>query len=247
VDVPTELARLVNRAAQEGSFILVPSFAVGRTQELLYLLNRLWTAGRAPRIPVFVDSPMAVSIIPIFLRYPEEHDVDMAELMDAERCPLEGPNVRYIHSRDQSKALNDASGPGIILAGSGMANGGRIRHHLLNRVSDPKTTVLFVGFQGEGTPGRALLEGAEMFRAFGWEVPVRARIERLDALSAHADRGEMLRWLRGFEAAPRRTFLVHGEPAARQALQAKILAELGWNVHRPDLHEEVDISAPPNA
>jgi metallo-beta-lactamase family protein len=241
VDVNQELARLVNRAAQERSYILVPSFAVGRTQELLYLLNRLWDAGKAPRIPVYVDSPMAVSIIPIFLRYPEEHDVDMAELMDAQNSPLEGPNVRYVHSRDQSKALNDAAGPGIIIAGSGMANGGRIRHHLLNRVSDPKTTVLFVGYQGEGTPGRALLEGAETYRAFGWEVPVSARIERLDALSAHADRGEILRWLRGFDEPPRRTFLVHGEPVARQALQAKILAELGWNVHRPDLHEEAEL------
>jgi metallo-beta-lactamase family protein len=243
VDVNAELARLVSRAAQERSFILVPSFAVGRTQELLYLLNRLWESGQAPNIPVYVDSPMAVSIIPIFLRYPDEHDVDMAELMNAHTCPLEGPNVRYVHSRDQSKALNDAAGPGMIIAGSGMANGGRIRHHLLNRVSDPTTTVLFVGYQGEGTPGRALLEGAQVYRGFGWEVPVRARMERLDALSAHADRTEMLHWLGHFTEPPRRTFLVHGEPVARQALQAKILAEKpGWNVHRPDLHERVELT-----
>jgi metallo-beta-lactamase family protein len=124
-----------------------------------------------------------------------------------------------------------------------MANGGRIRHHLLQRISDPKTTVLFVGYQGEGTPGRALLEGATTFRAFGWEVPVRARMERLDALSAHADRGEILHWLGLFKEPPKRTFLVHGEPEARLALENKINAELqGWNVYRPAFHEEVGLA-----
>lgn len=241
VDVSGTLERLIRRAVTENGFILIPSFAVGRTQEVLYLLNRLWNSGSVPRIPVWVDSPMAVSIIPLFVRYPKEHDLEMSQLVDAEHNPLEGPNVKFVHSRDESKALNKVNGPGIIIAGSGMANGGRIRHHLLNRISDPTTTVLFVGYQGEGTPGRAIQQGAERFRAFGWEVPIRAHIERIDALSAHADRNEMLRWLGQFQEAPRRTFLVHGEPEARQALQAKILAELGWDVYRPDLHERVDL------
>lgn len=242
VDVLDFLERLVKRAAQERSFILSPSFAIGRTQELLYLLNKLWSEGRAPEIPVWVDSPMAVSAVPLFLKYPEEHDLEMSALMDRDRNPLEGPNVRFVHSREESKSLNDRKGPGMIIAGSGMANGGRIRHHLLNRISNPTTTVLFVGYQGEGTPGRALLEGAEDFRAFGWEVPVRARMERIDALSAHADRSEILHWLGQFEEAPRRTFLVHGEPQARQALEQKIRAELGWNTHRPEFHEEVTLA-----
>lgn len=242
VDVLEHLERLVKRAAAERSFILSPSFAIGRTQELLYLLNTLWTAGRAPRIPVWVDSPMAVSAVPLFLKYPEEHDLEMTALMDREHNPLEGPNVHFVQKREDSKALNDRKGPGMIIAGSGMANGGRIRHHLLNRISDPRTTVLFVGYQGEGTPGRAILEGATVFRAFGWEVPIRARAERIDALSAHADRSEILRWLGQFQEPPKRTFLVHGEPSAREALEAKIRAELGWNVYRPALHEEVTLA-----
>jgi len=239
VDPLVELDRIVERAIARRGWVLIPSFAIGRAQEVLYLLNTLWSDGRLARLPVYVDSPMASSAIPLFASHREEHDLEMASLMDAERCPFEGPNVHFVQSRDQSKALNEREGPGIIIAGSGMANGGRIRHHLVNRVSQPETTVLFVGYQGAGTPGRALLEGAETFRAFGWEVPVRARIERLDALSAHADRGEILRWLRGFRAAPRRTFLVHGEPDARAALETLIEAELGWDVHRPALGERV--------
>lgn len=241
VDVPAALEAIVRRAIEQRGFILIPSFAIGRAQEVLYLLNTLWSEGRIPDLPVYLDSPMAVSAIPLFVRHTEDHDIEMTALMDAHRCPFEGKNVRFVQGRDESKALNDAEGPGIIIAGSGMANAGRIRHHLVNRVSQSNTTVLFVGYQGEGTPGRALLEGAEIFRAFGWEVPVRARIERLDALSAHADRGEILRWLGGFVKPPRRTFLVHGEPAARQALRARIMTKLGWDVHNPDLHERVEL------
>lgn len=242
VDVLSELERLVHRAIEKRGFILVPSFAIGRTQEVMYLLNTLREAGRIPALPVYIDSPMAVSAIPLFVQHTEDHDLEMTALLDAKRSPLEGPNVHFVQTRDQSKALNDVEGAGIIIAGSGMANGGRIRHHLLNRISDARTTVLFVGYQGEGTPGRAVLEGAETFRAFGWEVPIRAHIARFDALSAHADRGEIIRWLRGFEAPPRRTFLVHGEPAPREALQRKIEAELGWSVYRPGLHERVELS-----
>jgi metallo-beta-lactamase family protein len=242
VDVPAALERIVKRAVEERGFILIPSFAIGRTQEVLYLLNRLQAEGRIPALPIYVDSPMATSVVPFFVSHREEHDLEMEALMDAAHCPFEGPNLRYVHSRDESKALNDVDGPGIILAGSGMANGGRIKHHLLNRISRPNTTVLFVGYQAAGTPGRALVDGAETFRAYGWEVPVRARLERLDALSAHADRGEVLRWLGGFTEPPKRTFLVHGEPAARQALQARLQTRLGWNVYRPGMHERVELA-----
>lgn len=239
VDILAELERIVKHAIQLRGYVLIPSFAIGRTQELLYLLNQLWDAGRLPRIPVFVDSPMAVSAIPLFAHHTEDHDLEMAALLDAHRCPFEGDNIRFVQTREDSKRLNDERGPGIIIAGSGMANGGRIRHHLLNRIALPQTTVLFVGYQAQGTPGRAIEEGAEMFRAYGWEVPIRAKIERLDALSAHADRSEIMRWLSGFEAPPKRTFLVHGEPEARKALDEKITRELGWSVHRPDFQEQV--------
>lgn len=241
VDVPGELAALVRDAIERKGFILIPSFAIGRTQEVLYLLGRMWCEGTLPRIPVWVDSPMAVSAIPLFLKYPEEHDLEMAALREAELNPLEGPNVRFVQSREESKALNDREGPGIVIAGSGMANGGRIRHHLLNRVGDERTTVLFVGYQGEGTPGRALLDGADTYRAFGWEVPVRARIRSVDGLSAHADRGELRRWVGGFREPPRRTFIVHGEQTAREALQATLRADLGWDAVCPAWNERFEL------
>lgn len=239
VDVDAELVRIAGRVCQTQGWILIPSFAIGRAQEVLYLLDRLWAARRLPRIPVYLDSPMAVSAVPFFERHREDHDLEMGRLMDQECSPFCNPNLHFVRTPEESKKLNGMPGPGIIIAGSGMANGGRIRHHLLNKVSDPGNTVLFVGYQAEGTPGRALLEGAERFRAFGWEVPVGARLERLDALSAHADRGEILRWLAGFEVPPRTTYLVHGEPEAREALEVLIRERLGWQVHRPGLHETV--------
>ncbi len=242
VDVHAELERIIKRAIQERGFVMVPSFAIGRTQEVLYLIRELEEAGRIPPVPVWVDSPMATSATPLFVKHADDHDLEMQALMDARRSPFEGSHVRFVQTREESKALNDEKGPGIIIAGSGMANGGRIRHHLVNRISNPKNTVLFVGYQGEGTPGRAILEGAANFRAFGWEVPIRARLERLDALSAHADRNEIMHWLGHFKEAPRRTFLVHGEPDPRRALQARITTELGWEVYRPDLNETVELA-----
>ncbi len=242
VDVHAELERIVRRAARDRGWVLIPSFAIGRAQEVLYLLEDLRRSGRIPAVPIYLDSPMATSAVPLFVRHTQDHDLEMTALMDSDRCPFESPNLTFVHTRDDSKRLNDVEGPAILIAGSGMANGGRIRHHLIVRAPDPRNVVLFVGYQGEGTPGRALLDGAPTFRAFGWEVPVRARIERLDALSAHADRGEMMRWLSGFETPPQRTFLVHGEPDARAALSARIQAELGWNVHSPALGETVDLN-----
>jgi metallo-beta-lactamase family protein len=244
VDVDGALERIVLRAASNKGWVMIPSFAIGRAQEVMYLLRELREAGRIPHVPVYLDSPMASSAVPIFCRHTEDHDLEMAALMNKATCPLEDSGVHFVQTRDDSKRLNETDGPGIIIAGSGMANGGRIRHHLVNKISDPRNTVLFVGYQAEGTPGRALVSGVATFRAFGWEVPVKAKIEQLDALSAHADRGEIMRWLGGFEAPPKRTFLVHGEPDARVALQKKIQAELGWNVHRPDWNERVELGGP---
>ncbi len=241
VDVSAELEKIVRHAVQQGGVVLVPTFAIGRAQEVIYLLNDLQRQGRIPELPIYLDSPMAASATPFFCQHTEEHDLEMTALLEGGACPLERWNVHFVQTRDDSKRLNGVEGPAVILAGSGMANGGRIRHHLLNRIDDARTTVLFVGYQAEGTPGRAIVGGAETFRAFGWEVPIRARIVQLDALSAHADRGELLRWLGGFEAPPRRTFLVHGEPKAREALQARITAELGWNVRRPEMAERAEL------
>lgn len=225
-----QLARVVNDAANRGGALLIPAFAVGRTQELIWRLRELEVAGMVPRLPVFIDSPMATDATEIFCQHPEDHDIDMQLLMDEERCPLCCKPYTFTRTPEQSKSLNHKQGPLIIIAASGMATAGRIVHHLKQRLPDPNTTVLLAGFQAAGTRGRSLQEGARVLRMHGQEVPVRATIETIDGLSAHADRLEILRWLRGFVAPPRQTYIVHGEPTAAETLKESIAAELGWNV-----------------
>ena len=229
-DPASELARVVRAAAARGGALLIPAFAVGRTQELIWTLRQLEDAGRIPSLPVYIDSPMANNVTDIYCRHPEDHDLDMALLTDEQRCPLCCRQYALVRSPQESKALNDVSGPLIIIAASGMATGGRILHHLKMRLSDEHTTVLLPGFQAEGTRGRKLQEGAREIRIHGKDVPVRATIEVLDGLSAHADRDEILRWLGGFTRAPRETYVVHGEPPAARGLAEAIHARLGWNV-----------------
>jgi metallo-beta-lactamase family protein len=227
-DAPGQLARIVNEAARRGGALLVPAFAVGRTQELIWTLRELEDARRIPELPVFVDSPMAIDVTDIYCRHPEDHDLDMAALMDAKRCPLCCRQYHLVRSARESKALNARRGAMIVIAGSGMATGGRILHHLKQRLPDDRTTILLSGFQAAGTRGRKLLEGANTVRIHGIDVPVRARIETVDGLSAHADRNDVLRWLAGFSRAPRQVWVVHGEPAAASALAAAIKARFGW-------------------
>ena len=223
-----QLARIVNEAIPRGGALLVPAFAVGRTQELIWRLRELEDAGQIPRLPVYIDSPMATDATAIFCQHPEDHDIDMKLLMDEHRCPLCCKPYTFTRTPDESKALNYVKGPLIIIAASGMATGGRIIHHLKQRLPDKRTTVLLVGFQAAGTRGRLLQDGAKTLRMHGQEVPVRARIETLDGLSAHADQNEILRWLRGFRTPPRQTYVVHGEPNASQTLANSIASELGW-------------------
>jgi metallo-beta-lactamase family protein len=217
-----ELARIVRDAARRGGAILVPAFAVGRTQELLWLLAHLEAAGRIPSLPVYLDSPMAMKVNEVYAGHAAELDPDGGL-----------PGRKQVHATqtpEESKGLNRLTGPVIIVSASGMATGGRILHHLSLRLSDPRTTVLLVGFQAAGTRGRSLQDGARQLRMFGQDVPVRATVERLDALSAHADRAEILRWLEGFTRPPRQTYLVHGEPAAAVALGEAIRVRFRWNV-----------------
>lgn len=224
------LASIVNDAVARGGALIVPAFAVGRVQELIWILRHLEEAGRIPRLPVFVDSPMAIAVTDLYCRHPEDHDLDMATLGDARRSPLSCSHFRLVHSPAESKALNDRSGPLIIISASGMATGGRVLHHLKWRLPDPRTTVLLPGYQAAGTRGRALQEGARTLRIHGRDVPVRARVVTLDGLSAHADRGELLRWLGGFTRPPSQVWVVHGEPAASAALATAIRARFGWRV-----------------
>lgn len=218
----------VQRAVERRGVLLVPAFAIGRTQDLLYRLRELESAGRVPTIPVYLDSPMAIDATAIYARHPEEHDAETAGVTSAGGRPFVPSHFHLCRTPEESRRLNDLDGPAAIIAGSGMATGGRILHHLRRRLPEPSTTVLFIGYQAAGTRGRALREGADRVRIFGADVAVRATILATDALSAHADRGELMRWLGGFGAPPAMTWCVHGEPAAAAALRDAIRTRLGW-------------------
>lgn len=235
---PTPVDDQVQAAVQEmlaqRGVLLIPSFAVGRTQQLLYHLRRLQDSGGIPAIPTYIDSPMAVDATDIYCRYSDDHNLAVEVLRDSARCPFTYGSAHFIRSVEESKRLNELSGPAIIISASGMCEGGRIVHHLKQRLPDPRNTVLFVGFQAEGTRGRLLTDGAKAVRIHGEEIPVRARIKSLDGLSAHGDRRDILRWLSGFSKPPRQTFVVHGEPAARASLAASVTQSMGWPVVTPN-------------
>jgi metallo-beta-lactamase family protein len=240
-DPMNKLERIMNDTFTNGCCLLVPAFSIGRTQELLYYISVLQEQGRAPRIPIFVDSPMATSVSDVYAKCVDEHDAEI-ELASKHNLNLMEPRgMVYVRDREQSKALNAQTGPMMVISGSGMANGGRIVHHLLRRLNDPNTTVLFTGYQAQGTLGRDLIEHKPKVRVLGHEVMVRAQIDKLNALSAHADQGEMLAWLRNFKQPPKRTFIVHGEPPAQAALAAKIREELGWELSIPTLGQNFQL------
>lgn len=238
-DPAAVLADAVTRAAGARGWLLVPAFAVGRTQELLYLLHELETAGRIPRLPVYLDSPMAIEATAIYTRHADLRDADTEPLATAGERPFAPPRLQLARTVDDSKRLNDLAGPVIVIAGSGMATGGRILHHLERRLPDPSTVVLFVGYQAAGTLGRLLRDGARTVRIFGQEVPVKATVLSTDALSAHADRDEILRWLGGFRTPPAMTYTVHGEPDAARALAERITKTLGWRARPAESGERV--------
>lgn len=235
------LFTVLDRACREHSVVLVPSFAIGRTQDLLWYLHELFHEGRLPRIPIYVDSPMANAASLLYLQQTDDHDKEMKVDMAEGRSPFSQDFVKLVRDRSMSKQLNTARGPMMIIAGSGMVTGGRIVHHLVHHLPDPTCTVLFTGYQAEGTTGRQIVDGRDHVRLLGGDVPVRARVERLDSLSAHADYGEILDWLRNFKTPPRKTFLVHGEPDAQESLRQKIVSEFGWEVVIPEQGDTVSI------
>lgn len=228
-DHADKLAEAVNRASGSGGWLLVPAFAVGRAQEILYDLRELEEARRIPSMPVYLDSPMAIQATGIYAAHPEEHDADLKHVEAKGTRAFAPGRLTLCRGVEDSKRLNDTPGPGIIIAGSGMATGGRILHHLRRLLPNATTTVLFVGYQAAGTRGRLLRDGAQAIKMLGEVVPVHARIMVSDTYSAHADRGEILRWLRGFTRPPAMTYVVHGEPAAATALRDMVAKELGWS------------------
>jgi metallo-beta-lactamase family protein len=237
-NVMDKLSELLNETMQTGGALLTPSFSIGRTQELLYYIDQLQEQGRAPRIPIYIDSPMATSVTHVYSSSVEERDDEAIDIYSKGGDPLLPAGVTFVRDQEQSKALNRERGPLMIIAGSGMCNGGRIIHHLKQRIALESTIVLFTGYQAQGTLGRRILEHEEEVMIHGELIPVRARVEKLNSLSAHADRDEIMRWLRTFKSPPQTTFIVHGEPSAQHALREKIELELGWKVEVPRHHEE---------
>ena len=225
-----ELRAIIKETAELRRCLLIPAFAIGRTQELVYTIRKMEDAGEIPPIPVYIDSPMGIEATQIYSQHTEEHDFAMARLSNHERNPLRSRMMVVARSPEQSKAINDLKGPLIVISASGMATGGRVLHHLKQRLPSPDTTVLLVGYQAEGTRGRLLQDGAKEVKMLGEVIPVRAKIKVLDGFSAHADQGEILRWLGTFKKAPQMTYVVHGEPPAASTLAEVIRERLKWKV-----------------
>ena len=236
-----ELEAATKQAFARGGLMLVASFAIGRCQQLVYLLRTLMAAGRIPEAPIWVDSPMAVEATEVFRRHVEEHDFTEAR-MEGVADALASPFVKMAKTAEESKAINEYDGPGIVIASSGMMNGGRILHHLARRLPDPRTTVLVAGFQAIGTRGRTLIDGAKFLRIHGRDIPVRAVIKKVDALSGHADGPELCRWLSGMPK-PKQTFLVHGEPPAARAMAEQLHQAFGWESTIPAIGDGFDLSS----
>ncbi len=222
------LGDIVNRVAKRGGSIVIPAFAIGRTQTFMYYLRQLENLQRIPKLPVYVDSPMALSATDLYLKYKEDHDVEFTRDEQSGGDPLNVHEFHLTRSVQDSKAINNVKTPCIIVSASGMVTGGRVLHHLAQRLGDERNCVILGGFQAEGTRGRALQEGAKTMSLFGQTVPVRAEIVEMGQFSAHAGKSELLRWLTGLQAPPKQVYLTHGEPAAAQALQKAITEKFQW-------------------
>lgn len=242
-DPKIALARIINDAAQRQAPVLIPAFAVGRTQEIVYLIRELEDEKAIPILPVTVDSPMAAATTQAYANRKEEHDEEYASILTQNKQPLRTHSMITASSREESKKLNDAQGARVIISASGMMTGGRVLHHAIRLVPDPEATIVFVGYQAAGTTGRRIQDGEPEVKIMGQWIPVRCRITKIGGFSAHADWKEVLHWLEGMEGgAPRTTFLTHGEPEAADAMAAHIKEKFGWNVHVPQYGERVDLA-----
>ncbi len=233
-EIGDKLAEIVKTAFTAGGNIIVPSFALQRAQEILYYLYTLHTAKRIPLLDVYLDSPMAIKITEVYKRYAELLDKDMRELIRSHRSPFDFPGLKMVETVEESKTLNEIKGTIMIIAGSGMCTGGRIKHHLVNNISRPECTVLFVGYQAVGTLGRQILDGAKTVRIHGQQRPVRARIDRIEGFSAHADRDELMKWLSKLSAHPKRIFLTHGEINSAEQFSTFLREHTGYEILVPD-------------
>lgn len=241
-DSEKKLEQIVNETYKRGGAIIIPAFAVERTQQLVYTLHKLTVRRDIPELPIFVDSPLAINTTSVFRLHPEAYDEEIRAFMLAEGDPFGFDSLRYTRSVEESKELNFMREPFIVISASGMAETGRILHHLRNRIEDPKNTVLIVGWQAPDTLGRRLVEHEPVVRIFGEEHQVKARVEVLNGFSGHADRAELLGWAQAITKRPRQTFLVHGEEEAALALADGLRSEAGYeHVDVPTLHQTFSI------
>ncbi len=240
-DVKEKLADVINSTRKAGGNLVIPSFALERSQEVLYFLNQLLLDKKINPIKIYLDSPMASKITEVFKKHADLYDSEMTELLKNRHSPFDLPGLRCTSTTEQSKAINKLKRPVIIIAGSGMCTGGRVKHHLINNISRPESTILFVGFQATGTLGRQILDGKKQVRILGNVYPVRARVERINGFSAHADKEELLAWLKKMKTPPRGVFVVHGEPEIADAFAGYLRLNTGWTVTAPQYLQQIKL------
>lgn len=238
-DISKNLEEIVRAAFRAGGNIIVPSFALQRAQEILYYLNMLRLEDRIPDLNVYLDSPMAIKITEVFKHYSGLFDEEMRELLRRNQSPFDFPGLKMVETTEDSKALNRPTGTAMIIAGSGMCTGGRIKHHLVNNISRPESTILFIGYQAEGTLGRQIVDGARSVRIHGQRRTVRARIEQILGFSAHADREDLLRWLSRLASEPRHIFVTHGEEKAAEHFATYLEEKTGYATSVPAYNDRV--------
>jgi len=235
-----EFAAVINRAMERGGCLLIPAFSVGRTQLLMYYMKSLIESGAIPNVPVYMDSPMAYSVTKLHKQFFDYHKLNDFDLGD-QHSVFDYSNFEYKRSQEESVQLNYIKKDAIIISASGMCVGGRIIHHLYNRLQNENDTLLFVGYQAEGTRGRRILDGEEKVKMFGYEIPVNCHVEKIEGLSAHADRTELLTWLENFEGHPKNTFIVHGEKQSSEHFANTVRSRFHWNVHVPKYKETAEL------
>lgn len=241
VDAKAELAKVIKSSMRRGGVLVVPAFSVGRTQTLLYLIREMQEEGTIQEIPIYVDSPMAIRTTELFDKY--IHDMDLAARVQAlgGKKIFQPANLKFCRTVKESKEINEINGHAIIISASGMVTGGRILHHMVHRLPKKQNTILFIGYQAQGTRGRAMLEGAKSIKIHGQQVRVNAKIEQIEGFSGHPDSNEILAWLMGFNHKPDTAFVVHGEPESSAALAQRIRDKLGWNVEVPELGQSFEL------
>ena len=239
--VEETLIDVVNEAVASNGAIVIPAFAVGRTQTLIYYFNKLMTEGKIPTLQIYIDSPMAINVTDLYERHSSHHKIKVEHRGGDLISIFDSKNIHFCQTRESSKALNEIKKPCVIISASGMCTGGRILHHMANRLPRESDIFLFAGYQAEGTRGRDMLNGEKSVKIFGEQIPVRCQVRVVNGLSAHADQSELLKWLSGFKKAPKQTFITHGEPETAKAFANTITQQFGWHTFVPQYLETVSL------